>query len=124
MRKILPLLTQKTEGQPSFHVVTYSLLGFGFSEALKRKGFSLNQYAEVRLPYVTIRVYHILFRIRELQVGNKLMLSLGYKAYGRVQVTRIEHLLTMMSFSYSRRRLGSRSTYTVYSLSPCSWRNP
>lgn len=46
VRKVLPLLTQ---GSPSFHVVALSLPGFGFSEAPRRRGFGLPQYAEVRL---------------------------------------------------------------------------
>ncbi len=41
---MLPLLTA---GNPSFHVVALSLPGFGFSEAPSKKGFRINQYAEV-----------------------------------------------------------------------------
>ncbi|KJA16951.1 hypothetical protein HYPSUDRAFT_192655 [Hypholoma sublateritium FD-334 SS-4] len=59
-RKLLPLLTQATPDQPSFHIVAYSLPGYGFSEAPKKKGFTLSQYAEV---------------------GHKLMLALGYNEY-------------------------------------------
>ncbi|KAL4262636.1 peptidase S33 family protein [Pleurotus pulmonarius] len=59
VRKILPLLTKGSEG-PSFHVVAVGLPGFGFSEAPKKKGFSVPQHAEV---------------------GHKLMLSLGYNEY-------------------------------------------
>ncbi|CDO76878.1 hypothetical protein BN946_scf184591.g3 [Trametes cinnabarina] len=57
VRKILPLLTEKSADHPSFHVVALSLPGFGFSEAPKKPGFAGRQYAEV---------------------FNKLMLSLGY----------------------------------------------
>ena len=55
----MPLLTQAREGQPSFHVVTFSLPGFGFSEAPKKKGFSIAQYAEVRIctPIVLIQFF-------------------------------------------------------------------
>ncbi|KAF8957260.1 Alpha/Beta hydrolase protein [Flammula alnicola] len=60
VRKILPLLTEAKTDQPSFHVVAFSLPGFGFSEAPKKKGFAISQYAEV---------------------GHKLMLSLGYEEY-------------------------------------------
>ncbi|KAL0059555.1 hypothetical protein AAF712_013700 [Marasmius tenuissimus] len=60
VRKLLPLLTAVKEGAPSFHVVAYSLPGFGFSEGAKKKGFDLNKYAEV---------------------GHKLMLALGYHEY-------------------------------------------
>ncbi|KAJ8073604.1 hypothetical protein PM082_011882 [Marasmius tenuissimus] len=60
VRKILPLLVAVKEGAPSFHVVAYSLPGFGFSEATKKKGFDLGRYAEV---------------------GHKLMLALGYNEY-------------------------------------------
>ncbi|KAK7685799.1 hypothetical protein QCA50_011145 [Cerrena zonata] len=60
VKKILPLLTSTTPGQPSFHVVALSLPGFGFSEAPKKQGFKLAQYAEV---------------------AHKLMLSLGYNEY-------------------------------------------
>ncbi|KAJ3516691.1 hypothetical protein NLJ89_g963 [Agrocybe chaxingu] len=59
-RKILPLLTQASPDHPSFHVVAFSLPGYGFSTAPKKKGFDIAQYAEV---------------------GNKLMLSLGYEEY-------------------------------------------
>ncbi|CAL1713419.1 unnamed protein product [Somion occarium] len=58
--KLLPLLTTVSPEFPSFHVVTYSLPGFGFSEAPKSKGFTSKQYAEV---------------------GHKLMLTLGYNEY-------------------------------------------
>ncbi|KAK7062735.1 hypothetical protein VNI00_000223 [Paramarasmius palmivorus] len=57
VRKILPLLN---EGTPSFHVVAVGLPGFGFSEGAKKKGFSINQYAEV---------------------AHKLMMFLGYNEY-------------------------------------------
>ncbi|CAL1713417.1 unnamed protein product [Somion occarium] len=58
--KLLPLLTVVAPDQPSFHVVALSFPGFGFSEAPKKKGFAMTQYAEV---------------------GHKLMLALGYKEY-------------------------------------------
>ncbi|KAH8101792.1 alpha/beta-hydrolase [Cristinia sonorae] len=58
--KILPLLTSSSEKSPSFHVVALSLPGFGFSEAPKKKGFSVAQFAEV---------------------SHKLMLALGYNEY-------------------------------------------
>ncbi|KIJ64436.1 hypothetical protein HYDPIDRAFT_132296 [Hydnomerulius pinastri MD-312] len=60
VRKLLPLLTAESPEHPSFHVVALSLPGFGFSEAPKKQGFSSAQYAEV---------------------GNKLMLALGYDGY-------------------------------------------
>ncbi|KAJ8508327.1 hypothetical protein ONZ45_g9387 [Pleurotus djamor] len=60
VRKILPLLTESGLDHPSFHVVAIGLPGYGFSEAPKKKGFRLAQYAEV---------------------SHKLMLSLGYKEY-------------------------------------------
>ncbi|KAF9046360.1 Alpha/Beta hydrolase protein [Panaeolus papilionaceus] len=60
VRKILPLLVKESPDCPSFHVVTYSLPGYGFSEAPKKPGFELTQFAEV---------------------GNKLMISLGYNEY-------------------------------------------
>ncbi|KAJ7613427.1 Alpha/Beta hydrolase protein [Roridomyces roridus] len=59
-RKLVPLLTRGSPDHPSFHVVAISLPGFGFSEAPRKKGFNLDQYAEV---------------------CNKLMLSLGYNEY-------------------------------------------
>ncbi|CAA7271339.1 unnamed protein product [Cyclocybe aegerita] len=59
VRKILPLLAQKSPDYPSFHVVALSLPGYGFSAA-PRKKFSISQYAET---------------------GHKLMLSLGYEEY-------------------------------------------
>ncbi|KAK7687110.1 hypothetical protein QCA50_009612 [Cerrena zonata] len=58
--KLLPLLTTPATDGPSFHVVAFSLPGFGFSEAPTKPGFSINQYSDV---------------------GHKLMLSLGYNEY-------------------------------------------
>ncbi|KAF7324471.1 EHN domain-containing protein [Mycena kentingensis (nom. inval.)] len=60
VRKILPMLTRVVSDQPSFHVVTLSLPGYGFSAAPKKTGFRTDQYAEV---------------------CNKLMLALGYNEY-------------------------------------------
>ncbi|KAF8890005.1 Alpha/Beta hydrolase protein [Gymnopilus junonius] len=60
VRKILPLLIEASPEHPSFHVVALGLPGFGFSEAPKRRGFQFPQFAEV---------------------GNKLMLALGYSEY-------------------------------------------
>lgn len=45
--KILSLLTSESSNHPSFHVVALSLPGFGFSEAPKKAGFGIHQYAEV-----------------------------------------------------------------------------
>ena len=47
--KILPLLTADSSDHPSFHVVAFSLPGFGFSEAPKKPGFGGHQYAEVNV---------------------------------------------------------------------------
>lgn len=58
--KILPLLTQSNDG-PHFDVVAPSLPNFGFSDAVKKPGFGLEQYA---------------------QTIHKLMIKLGYKKYG------------------------------------------
>ncbi|KAJ6455067.1 Alpha/Beta hydrolase protein [Mycena vitilis] len=60
VRKILPFLVESSPEHPSFHVVALGLPGYGWSEAPKTKGFRLDQYAEV---------------------GNKLMLALGYSEY-------------------------------------------
>lgn len=60
VRKILPLLVEASPDHPSFHVVAFSLPGYGFSDAPRQKGFSVEQFAEV---------------------GNKLMLALGYNEY-------------------------------------------
>ncbi|KAJ3534885.1 hypothetical protein NMY22_g6724 [Coprinellus aureogranulatus] len=60
VRKILPLLVDASSDHPSFHVVALSLPGFGFSSAPTKKGFSVQQHAEV---------------------AHKLMLSLGYDEY-------------------------------------------
>ncbi|KAG5640551.1 hypothetical protein DXG03_008121 [Asterophora parasitica] len=60
IRKILPLLVELSPEHPSFHVVAVSLPGYGFSEAPTKKGFGIDQYAEV---------------------GQKLMLALGYEEY-------------------------------------------
>ncbi|TRM64035.1 Alpha/Beta hydrolase protein [Schizophyllum amplum] len=45
-RKITPLLTEASEDYPSFHVIAVSLPGYGFSEAPKKRGFGLPEYAE------------------------------------------------------------------------------
>ncbi|KAF5382510.1 hypothetical protein D9615_003064 [Tricholomella constricta] len=78
VRKILPLLVEPSQDHPSFHVVTYSLPGYGFSAAPTRKGFGITQHAEV---------------------GHKLMLALGYDEYvtqggdwGHFITRRIAHL--------------------------------
>jgi hypothetical protein len=48
-RKLISLLTSPPpdSGAPSFHFVTLSLPGYGFSEAPKKRGFGVSQYAEV-----------------------------------------------------------------------------
>ena len=55
--KLLPLLTAASPDQPSFHVVAFSLPGFGFSEAPKKKGFAVAQYAEVSIFLLAICAY-------------------------------------------------------------------
>ena len=50
VRKVLPLLVEASPDHPSFDVVAFSLPGYGFSEAPKKKGFILDQYAEVGGP--------------------------------------------------------------------------
>ncbi|KAF8158479.1 Alpha/Beta hydrolase protein [Crassisporium funariophilum] len=60
VQKILPLLVEASPEHPSFHVVAFSLPGYGFSEAPRKQGFELTQFAEV---------------------GNKLMIALGYNQY-------------------------------------------
>ncbi|KAH7928392.1 alpha/beta-hydrolase [Leucogyrophana mollusca] len=60
VRKVLPLLTAAAPEHPSFNVVALSLPGFGFSDAPRQSGFKAEQYAEL---------------------GNKLMLALGYNEY-------------------------------------------
>lgn len=47
VRKLLPLLTASSPDHPSFHVVALSLPGYGFSEAPRKQGFAIKQYAEV-----------------------------------------------------------------------------
>jgi len=47
VRKILPLLTTPPEGSQAFHVVAFSLPGYGFSDAPRKKGFGIMQMAEV-----------------------------------------------------------------------------
>lgn len=64
VEKILPMLTRGgAEGAPAFHVVAPSLPNYGFSEGTRKKGFGLEQYAEV---------------------CHKLMLRLGYQEYGKL----------------------------------------
>ena len=81
-RKILPLLVEASPEHPSFHVVAVSLPGYGFSEAPKKKGFGATQYAEV---------------------GNKLMLALGYNEYGK-KILVILHLGPADEFTYQSHR--------------------
>ncbi|EPQ54693.1 alpha/beta-hydrolase [Gloeophyllum trabeum ATCC 11539] len=59
-RKLLPLLTSTVPEQPTFHVVVVGLPGYGFSEAPRKKGFGISQFAEV---------------------GCKLMTALGYEHF-------------------------------------------
>ncbi|KAF2119109.1 Alpha/Beta hydrolase protein [Lophiotrema nucula] len=60
-KKILPLLAESEKnGGPAFHVVAPSLPNFGFSGAVKKKGFGMKQYAET---------------------CHRLMLKLGYEEY-------------------------------------------
>jgi hypothetical protein len=58
VRKILPLLVAESSDHPSFHVVAVSLPGYGFSEAPKKKGFAMSQYAEVRLVFQNLPVLY------------------------------------------------------------------
>ncbi|KAL8920140.1 MAG: hypothetical protein Q9172_004622 [Xanthocarpia lactea] len=58
--KILPLLSDVKEGEPAFHIVAPSLPNFGFSQGVKKRGFSWPQYAEA---------------------CHNLMLKLGYTEY-------------------------------------------
>jgi pimeloyl-ACP methyl ester carboxylesterase len=58
--KIIDHLTASVEGQPSFHVVAPSLPNFAFSSGTKKRGFAMEQYAEI---------------------CHKLMLRLGYDQY-------------------------------------------
>lgn len=51
--KVLPLWTEPGAKHPSFDVVALSLPGFGFSEAPNRRGFHLNQYAEVSVALLS-----------------------------------------------------------------------
>lgn len=59
-RRILPLPVEESSDYPSFHVVAISLPGYGFSETPKKRGFAIDQYAEI---------------------SHKLMLALGYNEY-------------------------------------------
>ncbi|KZT38087.1 alpha/beta-hydrolase [Sistotremastrum suecicum HHB10207 ss-3] len=58
--KIIPLLINPPSGAPAFHVVAWSLPGFGFSDAPKKAGFNMAKMAEA---------------------GHKLMLALDYSEY-------------------------------------------
>lgn len=54
------MLVEASPDHPNFDIVAFSLPGYAFSEAPKKRGFALDQYAEV---------------------GHKLMLALGYEEY-------------------------------------------
>ena len=87
-RKILPLLVEASPEHPSFHVVAVSLPGYGFSEAPKKKGFGSTQYAEV---------------------GNKLMLALGYNEYGTASLATLPFSPTQNFFWQSHKAgIGAR----------------
>ncbi|KAL4873204.1 hypothetical protein BDV12DRAFT_98633 [Aspergillus spectabilis] len=58
--KLIPLLTTGDGNKPAFNVVAPSLPNFGFSSAVKKRGFGLKQYAEAL---------------------HNLMIALGYKEY-------------------------------------------
>ncbi|KAI1875465.1 hypothetical protein JX265_004523 [Neoarthrinium moseri] len=58
--KIIRPLAEGGDGHPAFHVVVPSLANYGFSEGTKKRGFSIDQHAEVL---------------------NQLMLKLGYGEY-------------------------------------------
>lgn len=58
--KLLPHLTKGGTNGPKFHVVAPSLPNFGFSGGVKKRGFAIEQYAEV---------------------CHKLMLKLGWDKY-------------------------------------------
>jgi len=63
---------------PSFHVVAFSLPGYGFSEAPRKPGFVAEHYAEI---------------------GNKLMIALGYKEYG--MCFSVVVVLSILNYVYS-----------------------
>ncbi|KAK0446994.1 Alpha/Beta hydrolase protein [Desarmillaria tabescens] len=81
VRKILPLLTVSSPKHPSFHVVTLSLPGYGFSEGTKKQGFRLMQYAEV---------------------AHKLMLALGYNEYGVIILKITQKIALVYSGKHSK----------------------
>jgi hypothetical protein len=58
--KVMNDLAASVPGQPSFHVVAPSLPNFGFSSGTQKRGFAMEQYAEI---------------------CHKLMLRLGYDQY-------------------------------------------
>lgn len=83
--KILPLLTQSSDG-PHFDVVAPSLPNFGFSDAVKKPGFGLDQYA---------------------QTIHKLMIKLGYDKYGETRVILAPKVYSLTVIcSHPGRRLG------------------
>jgi hypothetical protein len=83
---VLPLLADTKDGAPAFHVVAPSLPNFVFSQGVKKRGFGLAQYAEV---------------------CHKLMLKLGYKAYGKfISDFVVKTRISLTLCSDSGRRLG------------------
>jgi len=87
VRKILPLLTEASPNFPSFHVVAFSLPGYGFSAAPQKRGFNIAQYAEVR--YVTHACMGPSRLTSTHQIGHKVMLSLGYNEYGACSLSSV-----------------------------------
>jgi hypothetical protein len=47
VEKVIKPWTTGGPEHPSFHVVALSLPGFGFSQAPRKRGFVIQQYAEV-----------------------------------------------------------------------------
>ncbi|KDQ55068.1 hypothetical protein JAAARDRAFT_340408 [Jaapia argillacea MUCL 33604] len=103
VRKILPLLTSSSPDHPSFHVVALSLPGYGFSEAPKKTGFRIVHYAEV---------------------GNKLMLGLGYTEYVTQGGDLGYYITRKMATEYGTKPVKAWHTNTSYCQPPTLTRAP
>ncbi|KAF8158480.1 Alpha/Beta hydrolase protein [Crassisporium funariophilum] len=104
VRKILPLLVApKDPTDPSFDVVAFSLPGFGFSEAPRKRGFELKQFAEV---------------------GHKLMLALGYNEYVTQGGDWGDWIMRTIAQNYGRNHCKAWHSNAPFATSPHPIRTP
>ncbi|KAL5342588.1 Alpha/Beta hydrolase protein [Aspergillus crustosus] len=90
--KIIPLLTNGDENNPVFDVVAPSLPNFGFSSAIRKRGFGLKQYAEVL---------------------HTLMLALGYKEYEHIRAIHVNFIPMRFPMPWENPRFFVQNLLTI-----------